>query len=129
MPQCVPMMGYAPSTTATSRDRAAATSTLQLQRLDLYQTIVEYRRPAKISEGIAAGKLVGVFAVARQFLPPHRQRYHDSAPRSIGDPRAQLQGAAIIEHPHIAIGSDAARRGIVGLDIEPGLALGCAQTR
>ena len=101
---------------------------MSLQRLDLHQAIVEYRRAAKIGERIAARQFVGVFAVAGQFLPPYRQCDHDSGTGAVGDSRAQLETAPIVEYTHVAVGGNIARRRVIGMNVEPGFTLGRAQT-
>ena len=98
-----------------------------LQRLDLDQAVIEKRRPPHVREDIATRQFVGILAVARELLPPHRQRDHDAATRAIGDPRAQLQAAAVIEDADIAAVDDPAACRVSRVNVEPRLPFAGAQ--
>src|SRR5687767_9681255 len=67
--------------------------------LYLDQAVVEGRRPAQVRDALR-GDVVGVAAVGRVLLPPHRGRHHDAAARLVVDARLQHEAAALVVHPH-----------------------------
>src|SRR5258708_27900379 len=89
-----------------------------LKRFDLYQAIVKRRRSSHIGERVAARELVGVLAVTGKLFPPNRQGHDDSRAGTIGDSGAQLDTAAVIEDPHIAIRDHAPPGSVVRMDVQ-----------
>ena len=80
------------------------------ERFDLNQAIIERRPASHIGKRIAAGQFVGILAVPGQLFPPNRQAHDDSAAGTIGDARAQLKTAAVIEDAHVIPRDHAALR-------------------
>src|SRR5450755_4558761 len=92
-----------------------------LQRCDFNQTVVENRCSAQIGKRVAAGQLIGILVIPREFLPPNGQRHDDARSRPIRNAGPQLQTAAIIEYSDVLPIGDTAGSRVVGMQIKPGL--------
>src|SRR5215510_1781936 len=76
-----------------------------------YQHIVESRPSPQIRQSLRC-HVIRVASVARQLLPPHRQRDDDSLSRFFADARFEVEFAAIVEDAHAVAVLDVSRGGV-----------------
>src|SRR5688572_23483067 len=112
-----------------SRKRASrARAALRVDTLHLHPAVVEGGAAAEVA-GALRGHVVGVAAVARVFLPPHRGRDHHARTRLAVDARLERVAAAVVENPYAVAVADAARRRVLRMHVEVRLALEIPEPR